>query len=459
MSAAGGINPPGAAPGAAAAGGSREVEVTVVESHHLPKKDLMGKCDAFCIVEFAGQTWKTSVKQKSYEAEWNEAHVFSVPDASAAPGELRVTVKDDDMVTGSDLVGEVVIGADVIGRLLACPPAGWEGEGLYEVRDKGKPVVGKDGSVCSLALKIKLLPYIPPAAPEPAPEPAAVEAPPPAEAAPPADAPAEEQPSSPAAPAADVPAPEDPPAAAPPAEAAPAVEVPAPAEDKAAEEGAVAPADVVLEAAPAEAAPAEAPADVPVAEVPAPDAPAAEAAAAPEDAQAPPQVDAPRPGMVAIVRDPASPSEEAPATPPAPSAFLGQGYRLGHRVEAPAPGKKAAGGGGWSVGGGRNAIVVNSDKEAEARLRALAAAEARRLKRDARPGERSSAAAMDAALSIRLGLVDGERDPVRMDRERQERLAGAAGARMAGRMARGTLAGRQGLLGVRPAGALPSRAE
>ena len=99
--AAGGINPPG---GEAAAGGGREVEVTVVESHHLPKKDLMGKCDAFCIVDFAGQTWKTTVKQKAYEAEWNEAHVFSVPDASAAPGELRVTVKDDDMVSGSDLV-------------------------------------------------------------------------------------------------------------------------------------------------------------------------------------------------------------------------------------------------------------------------------------------------------------------------------------------------------------------
>lgn len=103
MSGEGGIDPPGAAPGTPAPSGERQVEVTVVESHHLPKKDLMGKCDAFCIVDFAGQTWKSTVKQKAYDAVWNESHTFSVPDASA-PAELRVTVKDDDMVSGSDLV-------------------------------------------------------------------------------------------------------------------------------------------------------------------------------------------------------------------------------------------------------------------------------------------------------------------------------------------------------------------
>lgn len=76
-------------------------------------------------------------------------------------------------------------------------------------------------------------------------------------------------------------------------------------------------------------------------------------------------------------------------------AFSGQGRRLGHRTDAPAPAparRGAAGAaGGRGVGGARHPIVVNSDKEAEARLRALAAV-------PAPPRRRPCSAALRRAL-------------------------------------------------------------
>ena len=90
-------------PFTASTDGPKEVVVTIVSCNHLPKMDTFGKCDAFCRVEFGGAVWKTTVQDRSYDAAWNEAHVFPVTENSAAP-ELKIIVKDKDTVSHSDLV-------------------------------------------------------------------------------------------------------------------------------------------------------------------------------------------------------------------------------------------------------------------------------------------------------------------------------------------------------------------
>jgi hypothetical protein len=54
--------------------------VTVRVAHHLPKKDPgpMGRCDAFAVVSFAGQTRQTRVINNTYDAEFNESFEFKI---------------------------------------------------------------------------------------------------------------------------------------------------------------------------------------------------------------------------------------------------------------------------------------------------------------------------------------------------------------------------------------------
>ena len=60
-------------------------------------------------------------------------------------------------------MGEVVIGAEVIGRLVSSTSDGWTGEGTYSVEDQGKPVVGHDKQLCTLVVRLRLLPFEGPA--------------------------------------------------------------------------------------------------------------------------------------------------------------------------------------------------------------------------------------------------------------------------------------------------------
>jgi len=131
-----------------------ELIVTIESARHLPKMDVMGKCDTCCVVVWQGQEYKTTVKKNSYSPDWNETFAFPVENISI--GSLSVVVMDWDMVSKNDVIGEVVIPGDTL-------QAFWQGkhtatvEDSFAVLNKGKAVIGNDNKPCLLSLKMRLV--------------------------------------------------------------------------------------------------------------------------------------------------------------------------------------------------------------------------------------------------------------------------------------------------------------
>jgi hypothetical protein len=131
-----------------------ELIVTIESARHLPKMDVMGKCDTCCVAAWQGQEYTTTVKKNSYSPDWNETFAFPVENISI--GSLSVVVMDWDMVSKNDVIGEVVIPGDTL-------QAFWQGkhtatvEDSFAVLNKGKAVIGNDNEPCVLNLKMRLV--------------------------------------------------------------------------------------------------------------------------------------------------------------------------------------------------------------------------------------------------------------------------------------------------------------
>jgi hypothetical protein len=92
----------------------RRAVVTVVRAEHLPKKDMMGKCDPFVMVTWQGKTVQTQVKKSTYDCVWEETlEAFGWVDAGGcgSAGPVKVVVMDHDGLTGNDFVGESEVAA------------------------------------------------------------------------------------------------------------------------------------------------------------------------------------------------------------------------------------------------------------------------------------------------------------------------------------------------------------
>ena len=56
------------------------LEVCIVNARHLPKVDILGSCDCYCVVAWDGAEYKTSIKKNQLRPEWNESFEFEVVD-------------------------------------------------------------------------------------------------------------------------------------------------------------------------------------------------------------------------------------------------------------------------------------------------------------------------------------------------------------------------------------------
>ena len=133
-----------------------ELMVTIESARHLPKMDVMGTCDAFCELEWQSQKYKTTVKKNSYSPDWNETFAFPVKNISAGVSSLTVVVMDWDMMSKSDLVGEVVIPGNTLQAFLQGQHPLTMNDS-FAVLNKGKAVIGNDKKPCVLNLKMRLL--------------------------------------------------------------------------------------------------------------------------------------------------------------------------------------------------------------------------------------------------------------------------------------------------------------
>jgi hypothetical protein len=144
-------------PPAGEGGGSRRLELSVVSLRHLPKMDQLGTCDAYVEVAFLGHRFRTSTREGSLNPDFHETFGFSIPDITAdtVTGPCTLRVKDWDLGTEDDDIGEVILDEDLMGRI-ARAEIGWEGEHTFAVVADGQAVVGHDGSACELSVRVRV---------------------------------------------------------------------------------------------------------------------------------------------------------------------------------------------------------------------------------------------------------------------------------------------------------------
>lgn len=94
--------------------------VTVKNGAHMPKMDTIGKCDAYCALEWAQQTHETEPHLKTYMPEWNKTFPFKPCEVRAVPapvGEFALRVFDFDSVTDSELIGVAFVSAEDMAKV------------------------------------------------------------------------------------------------------------------------------------------------------------------------------------------------------------------------------------------------------------------------------------------------------------------------------------------------------
>jgi hypothetical protein len=64
--------------GADELGWEGQLGVEVVAAEHLPKKDLLGKCDAMVVVHFMHKQHETEVRKRQYHPRWECKFVFDM---------------------------------------------------------------------------------------------------------------------------------------------------------------------------------------------------------------------------------------------------------------------------------------------------------------------------------------------------------------------------------------------
>eukprot|EP00961_Rhodomonas_salina_P258636 3495138-Rhodomonas_salina.2 len=101
------------------------LELTVVGARHLPKVDLVGKCDGYCLIKYGGKVQRTKTVKNSYSPDWEETFSFDAPADGDAPGTLSVTLMDWDRLGKDDRVGEIVLDEKKMGQIFS-ETVGWK---------------------------------------------------------------------------------------------------------------------------------------------------------------------------------------------------------------------------------------------------------------------------------------------------------------------------------------------
>jgi hypothetical protein len=90
-----------------------ELHVKVVEAEDLPKMDVIGKVDPYCLLQVSGGTplQRTKVINKNYHPVWNEVFHFDVPSLGER---LVILLKDRDKGSDDDPISKFYIQLDTL---------------------------------------------------------------------------------------------------------------------------------------------------------------------------------------------------------------------------------------------------------------------------------------------------------------------------------------------------------
>ena len=91
--------------------GAWTLRVSRMAAIHVPKMDIVGKCDPYVKVAVGGVERKTCKVKNACQAQWTEAFEFSVV---GCVSEAVVTLMDWDRLGKDEVVGSVSIPLDVL---------------------------------------------------------------------------------------------------------------------------------------------------------------------------------------------------------------------------------------------------------------------------------------------------------------------------------------------------------
>jgi hypothetical protein len=102
--------------------GTQRLKVQINHAKGLPKMDRYGSIDPFCMIDFAGKSERTTMKQNTLEPSWgDEFFVFDVDQICVESKDLltlNIKVMDWDRLGRNELVGKVEITSEKIENIL-----------------------------------------------------------------------------------------------------------------------------------------------------------------------------------------------------------------------------------------------------------------------------------------------------------------------------------------------------
>lgn len=107
-----------------------DLVVNIKSARHLPKMDMIGSADPYCIVSLGGNEQRTNKITNTLDPDWNDSVQLQVTSVAQS---LLVTIMDWDRLSKDRVIGLVRIPA---GRL---PPSG-----------AGPQPLSKDTTICPL---------------------------------------------------------------------------------------------------------------------------------------------------------------------------------------------------------------------------------------------------------------------------------------------------------------------
>jgi Ca2+-dependent lipid-binding protein len=85
----------------------QKLKVILLEAKNIPKVDVVGWADPYCLLQVDGTKVKRSETKKGKEPIWDERFKFKIKDK--ATNKLYILLKDHDALNKDDEIGRVVL--------------------------------------------------------------------------------------------------------------------------------------------------------------------------------------------------------------------------------------------------------------------------------------------------------------------------------------------------------------
>jgi hypothetical protein len=123
---------------------------TLVACSNLPKKDLLGSCDAYVLVKYEGYEFKSDTVKNSLDPQFNKTFELNIMDKDD-PGKITLVVMDWDRLTKDDEIGSCVVSSEMLKSMFSDETH--EGPEDLRLLRNSEEVVGKNKQPSSIRIR------------------------------------------------------------------------------------------------------------------------------------------------------------------------------------------------------------------------------------------------------------------------------------------------------------------